>query len=244
MSRPNGIGFAVAQRLGSMGARLFLHGWSPDNARYFSGESGAAQCVDALRADGIDVRYMEADFMDSVAPEAVVQAAVDAYGHVDILDANHAYSFDDRLETLKATELDKHLLINVRGSLLLAKAFAAQHDGRAGGRIIMMTSGQHLGSSPNMLSYMASKGAIAQVTHTLSATLVSRGVTVNAVNPGPTDTGWADEDVLRSVAERMPHGWGKPDDAARVIAWLCTDDARWVTGQVINSEGGFRHAWE
>jgi 3-oxoacyl-[acyl-carrier protein] reductase len=69
--------------------------------------------------------------------------------------------------------------------------------------------------------------------------LIDRGITVNAVNPGPTDTGW---DIAgRDPTPAMPLGrWGNPNDAARLIAWLCSDEAAWITGQVIDSEGGFR----
>jgi 3-oxoacyl-[acyl-carrier protein] reductase len=70
---------------------------------------------------------------------------------------------------------------------------------------------------------------------------MDRGITVNTVNPGPTDTGWAEPELHERVRRAFPLGrWGQPDDAARLIAWLCTDEARWVTGQVINSEGGVR----
>jgi 3-oxoacyl-[acyl-carrier protein] reductase len=89
------------------------------------------------------------------------------------------------------------------------------------------------------VAYAVSKGALHQATATLAEELALRGITVNAVNPGPTDTGWglADQDPGRA----MPFGrWGEPDDAARLVAWLCSDDARWITGQVIDSEGGFR----
>jgi NAD(P)-dependent dehydrogenase (short-subunit alcohol dehydrogenase family) len=102
-----------------------------------------------------------------------------------------------------------------------------------------MTSGQHLGPMKSEVAYAASKGAIHQVTLTLSDELIDRGITVNTVNPGPTDTGWIPEDW--DPRARNPLGrWGQPDDAARLIAWLCSDEAEWVTGQVINSEGGFR----
>ena len=88
------------------------------------------------------------------------------------------------------------------------------------------------------VAYAVSKGALQQATLTLADELADRGITVNAVNPGPTETGWiGDADPDRA----MPFGrWGEPDDAARLIAWLCSDDARWITGQTINSEGGFR----
>ena len=102
-----------------------------------------------------------------------------------------------------------------------------------------MTSGQHLAPMAREVAYAVSKGALQQATLTLADELADRGITVNAVNPGPTDTGWgvADHDPTHT----MPFGrWGEPDDAARLIAWLCSDDARWITGQTIDSEGGFR----
>jgi 3-oxoacyl-[acyl-carrier protein] reductase len=120
------------------------------------------------------------------------------------------------------------------------KAFAARHDdARPGGRVVLMTSGQHLGPMPGELAYIASKGALHQVTRSLAAHLAARGITVNTVNPGATDTGWATPAVHEAVLAHAPLGrWGTPDDAARLIAWLATDDARWITGQVIDSTGG------
>jgi 3-oxoacyl-[acyl-carrier protein] reductase len=111
----------------------------------------------------------------------------------------------------------------------------------AGGRVVLVTSGQQLGPMPDELAYATSKGALVAITPTLADTLADRGITVSTVNPGPTDTGYADEAVRERVATRFPGGrWGAPDDVARLVAWLCTDEAAWVTGQVINSEGGFR----
>jgi 3-oxoacyl-[acyl-carrier protein] reductase len=92
---------------------------------------------------------------------------------------------------------------------------------------------------PREVAYAVSKGALHQATKTLADELADRAITVNAVNPGPTDTGSGLGD--QDPTDAMPFGrWGDPDDAARLIAWLCGDEARWLTGQVIDSEGGFR----
>jgi 3-oxoacyl-[acyl-carrier protein] reductase len=89
------------------------------------------------------------------------------------------------------------------------------------------------------VAYAVSKGAIQQATLTLADELADRGITVNAVNPGPTDTGWGIGD--QDPTGTMPLGrWGRPDDAARLVSWLCSDEAGWITGQTIDSEGGFR----
>jgi len=103
----------------------------------------------------------------------------------------------------------------------------------------MLTSGQHLAPMSNELAYVASKGALSELTLSLSAHLIRRGITVNTVNPGATDTGYATPELYQEILGIEPQGrWGEPDDAARLIAWLASDDARWITGQVINSTGG------
>ncbi len=91
------------------------------------------------------------------------------------------------------------------------------------------------------LPYAISKGALHQMTLSLSDALVDRGITVNAVNPGPVDTGWADPGVTAQVSRAFPAGrWGRPDEVARLVVWLCSADAARLTGQVIDFEGGFR----
>ena len=235
VSRRNGIGFAVARRLLAAGTSVLVHSWAAEDEHPDAG--GLEAVLAELEQAGGPVAHVEADFADPESPAALMGAAQDALGHVDILVVNHTLSRLGVLDELTADDLDDHLHVNVRASLLLVKEFAAQHDGRVGGRVVLLISGQHLAPLNSEIAYAASKGALQQVTATLSDTLIDRGITVNAVNPGPTDTGWA-ADVEPS---RFPLGrWGQPDDAARLIAWLCSDDAQWVTGQVIDSEGGFR----
>jgi 3-oxoacyl-[acyl-carrier protein] reductase len=235
VSRRNGIGFAVAQRLLATGTGVLVHSWAAEDEHPDAG--GLEAVLAELEKAGGSVAHVEADFVDPGSPAAVIRAAQDALGHVDILVVNHTLSRLGALDELTADDLDDHLHVNVRASLLLVKEFAAQHDGRVGGRVVLLISGQHLAPLNSEIAYAASKGALQQVTATLSDTLIDRGITVNGVNPGPTDTGWA-ADVEPT---RFPLGrWGQPDDAARLIAWLCSDDAQWVTGQVIDSEGGFR----
>jgi 3-oxoacyl-[acyl-carrier protein] reductase len=242
VSRRRGIGFATAQRLALLGADLMLQALTAYDAQQAWGadQEGMAPLLAELRSHGTRVEYVEADFLEPQAPQRVMEAARTAFGNIDILIANHAYSTDGALEDLTAESIDTHLLVNVRASLLLVKEFAAQYRGQSGGRVILLTSGQALGPMPGELAYVASKGALHQLTQSLSAHLIPRGITVNAINPGPTDTGWADGALYEHIKEAFPQGrWGEPEDAARLIAWLCTDDARWITGQIINSTGGF-----
>ena len=236
VSRRAGIGYAVARRLLDAGASVFIQGWSPhDAAQPWGEEPGGTEGI----ARDLGVGFVEADFGDPRAPGAVVEAAHDALGPLDVLVVNHARSGHGRLDELTAGELDSFLHENVRGSLLLVQAFAAQHDSsRDGGRVVLLTSGQHLAPMSREIAYAVSKGAVQQATLTLADELADRGITVNTVNPGPTDTGWLAE---TEPGRSMPFGrWGEPDDAARLIVWLCSDEASWITGQTINSEGGFR----
>ena len=199
-----------------------------------------------LRSQHATVRHHEADLSDPDAPSRLIETATATSRFLDILVCNHARSGGDGpLGTLTAEMLDAHWAANTRSSILLAQAFAGQHDERRpGGRIVFMTSGQDLGPMTSEVAYAASKGALASITRTLADQLADRGITLNTVNPGPVDTGYAPPDVLEAVRRHFPQGrWGVPDDPARLIAWLVTDDAAWITGQVIDSEGGFRR-WD
>jgi 3-oxoacyl-[acyl-carrier protein] reductase len=218
---------------------VLVHAWTTyDVAEYEVASAEPETALAELREGGGRVELVQADFAEPDSPAAVIGAARDAFGHVDILVVNHTRSSHVPLEGLTAEHLDDCLHENVRAALLLVKEYAAQHDGREGGRVILMTSGQHIAPMAGEVAYAVSKGALHQATKTLAEALIDRGITVNTVNPGPTDTGWG---LAEIEPNPMPLGrWGEPDDAARLIAWLCTDEARWITGQVIDSEGGFR----
>lgn len=240
VSRRIGIGFAVARSLLTFGADVFVQSWTQHDAAqpWGADPAGLEAVITELAASGGRVEHAEADFADPDAPAVLFAAAHGAFGHIDILVVNHARSGSGTLHELTADEIDGYLHENVRASLLLVKEFAAQHDGRPGGRVLLMTSGQHLGPMTREVGYAVSKGALHQATRTLSDALIDTGITVNTVNPGPTETGWIGE---ANPLPAMPLGrWGEPDDAARLITWLCTDDGGWITGQVIDSEGGFR----
>jgi 3-oxoacyl-[acyl-carrier protein] reductase len=248
VSRRAGIGYAIARRLGALGASLFLQHYSPHDAEqpWGADPDGPAALVagvtDALGDESGRVHHMELDLAGPASPTLLIDAAAAALGHLDILVCNHARSGGDGpLGTLDAAMLDTHWAVNARSSILLAQAFAVRHDSRPGGRIVFMTSGQNLGPMTGEVAYAASKGALASITLTLADQLAERGITVNTVNPGPVDTGYAPPEVHEAVRRQFPGGrWGYPDDPARLIAWLATDEAAWITGQTINTEGGFR----
>ena len=247
VSRREGIGYAVARRLAAYGASVFCHHYRPhDEEQPWGGDDVAAVLAGvrrALAAPGARVADLSADLAEVDAPRRVVAAAVAEFGHVDILVANHALSGrDGRLPEVDAAMLDAHWAVNTRSALLLAKEFAARHDGRAGGRVVFLTSGQVRGPMPDEICYAAAKGALAAITPSVAAGLSRSGITVNTVNPGPVQTGYLTGELLDRLRPMLPFGrCGFPDDPARLIAWLATDEARWITGQVISSEGGFTY---
>lgn len=240
-SRAQGIGAAVVRRLVVDGFAVLVHGWEPHDAEqpWGADTGGAARLVADLAAAGHAVALVEADLLDPLAPEEVLRQAVETFGRVDALVANHARSSSGGLVEVDATELDRSFAVNARATALLVQSFAA-HAGAGGGRVVLFTSGQHHGGMSGELAYVASKGAVHQLTATLAVELAARAITVNCVDPGPTDTGWADAGVLAEVAASSPsRRWGTPDDAARLVSWLAGRDSAWVTGQVISSDGGW-----
>jgi 3-oxoacyl-[acyl-carrier protein] reductase len=244
-SRRAGIGYAVARRLAALGADLFLHHYSPhDSAQPYGADDLEAVIAGVRDAQmpGARLEHRSLDLARPSAPAELIDAAATALGRVDILICNQALSGSDgALGTLDAGMLDRHWAVNTRASILLAQEFARRHDGGPGGRVIFLTSGQDLGPMRDEVAYAASKGALASITRTLADHVADAGITLNAVNPGPVDTGYADAALLAAVGQRFPQGrWAKPEDPARLIAWLATDEAGWITGQIINSEGGFR----
>lgn len=244
VSRRAGIGFAIARRLLADGASVCCHSWSPHDAEQPWGADplGAAGVIRALAAPEERVDHAALDLAEAANAERLVSRAVARFGHVDVLVANHARSSTQSLGSVTAEELDLCWAVNARASALLVQAFAAQHDDdRPGGRVVLFTSGQHRAPMSGELPYAISKGAIHQMTLSLADTLADRGITVNTVNPGPTDTGWASAELAEQVGRALPRGrWNAPDEIAAVVAWLVSDDAATVTGDVIDAEAGFR----
>ena len=253
VSRRVGIGHAIACRAADYGASIVAHHYRPHDVSQPWGADDVEAVMASIRshlvgpAQLIDV---PADLAAPGEPARVVEQAAASAGHLDALVCNQAMSSPDGpLSEMTEAVLDAHWAVDARASILLAQAFAAQEvfaapvppgPGRRRGAIVFLTSGQGLGPLPGEIAYAAAKAAIAGVTLTISEELIDAGITVNTVNPGPVDTGYVTEEIRQATAAMFPQGrWGEPDDAARLITWLLTDEARWITGQVISSEGGF-----
>lgn len=244
VSRRAGMGYAIACRLAAYGASVFAHHFVPHDRRQEWGADDLDRVRAGVRAHLASEDASSADAHGDLAepdvPEQIMAAAVAAFGHVDILVCNHALTGEDGPLGGLSSELDRHWAVDARSVILLAQAFANQHDGRPGGTVVFLTSGQQLGPLPGEVAYAAAKAALAGVTTTLADQLGEQGIRLNTVNPGPVDTGYLTDGMWHEVAPMFPFGrYGHPDDPARLISWLVTDEAQWITGQILNTEGGF-----
>jgi len=242
LSRRSGIGHALVRRLLDDGAAVFGTGWAPHDRAQPWGEDP----FDIDEFDGPNFAYVEADLGDPLVPAQLVADTIERFSAINIVIANHARSADQGLAEVTAAELDACWAVNARASVLLAQALDANYDanddeGRSGGRLVLFTSGQAIGPMDTEIAYAVSKGAIHQMTMSLANAVVDKGITVNTINPGPVDTGYLTGEIHRQVADAFPaKRWGQPDDVARLVGWLVSDEAAWITGQIINSEGGLR----
>jgi 3-oxoacyl-[acyl-carrier protein] reductase len=242
VGRRRGIGSAVCLALAFRGADVVLSYWRAYDREmpWASEEDEPEVLLRQLRAAGVRAEGIEMDLSRSDSARLLLDATEERLGRPSILVNTAAYSTRDGFETLDAEALDAHYAVNVRAMALLSVGFARRYPGGPGGRIVNFSSGQSLGPMPGELAYVATKGAIEAFTKTLAAEVGHKGITVNAINPGPTNTGWMTEKLKREIAPRFPSGRiGQPEDAARLVAFLVSDDAAWITGQIIHSEGGF-----
>jgi 3-oxoacyl-[acyl-carrier protein] reductase len=244
VSRRQGIGFAIARRLLGDGLDVVIHSWAAhDIDQPWSRDSGEqARVIEELGGLGDRLDYIEADFADADAPRRVIEYAVDRFGAVDVLVANHARSGPGRLSEITSSDLDLAWAVNGRACVLLTQVYAEHHvDTRPDGRVLLFTSGQHRAPMADELPYAISKGAVHQMTASLADALADRSITVNAINPGPVDTGWPSQELRERLRPAFPAGrWGEPEDIAKIASWLVSSGSAWLTGQIIDAEGGFR----
>ena len=234
-SHPRDIGTAICRRLAADGVHIFFTHWHAD--RNWIGEF-----KDELLSMGIMCEEMTIDLSESQAAQTILRTVEEKLGVPSILINNAAHSTQDGYVQLDVQTLDQHYAVNMRSTFLLCVEFARlfQKAHFTSGRIINMTSGQELGPMVGELAYAATKGAISAFTRTLAQELAPIGITVNAVNPGPTDSTWMNDEIRGYLLPKFPMGRiGSPEDVARVISFLASEEAQWMTGQIIHSEGGF-----
>ncbi|WP_262173141.1 SDR family oxidoreductase [Saccharococcus sp. Marseille-Q5394] len=242
-SRSQGIGSAICLMLAEAGADIFFTHWKyyDENEGNGSESDFPNQLCERIKKLGVRCEHMEADLSELETPNAILNCCEENLGTPNILVNNAAYDKLVDFQNLNAKILDDHYMVNNRGTILLSTEFAKRFEKafpqKSGGRIIYLVS---KGPDPNNLAYIASKGMLTAITEPLSVGLAPIGITVNSVDPGPTDSGWMDKATKESLSRLFPTGnVGTPDDAARLIKFLASDESTWITGQVIKSEGGF-----
>ncbi|WHT17186.1 SDR family oxidoreductase [Crossiella sp. CA-258035] len=228
-----GIGAAIARALADRGADVAI--------TYNSNAEAAAQVVDEIKDRGGRALAVQADSADPVAVTGAVAATVDTFGGLDIL-VNNAAAFEFApLAELSAEAVNRTLAVNVRGPLLAAQA-AAPHLGE-GGRIINIGSNvADRAVFPGFALYSMSKSAMTGLTKALARELGPRGITVNLVSPGPTqtDAAPADPGFIEAINAFTALGrFATPAEIAAVVAFLATPAAQYVTGSTVNADGGF-----
>lgn len=239
-SRKIGIGTATARALAEVGCDIFITYFRPYDAEmpWGSQPDEPEQLLRELRELGVKAAGLELDLSDPDAPVFLFDTAVAELGAVDILVNNATYSVTGGIDALTAVDLDKHYAVNLRGMALLCAEFVKRFQGEWG-RIINLTSGQGAGPMPDELAYAATKGAVEAFTTSLAPAVAPQQITINAVDPGATDTGWMPPELKAQLDAQTPMGRvGQPTDAARLIRFLASPEAGWITGQIIRSRGG------
>jgi 3-oxoacyl-[acyl-carrier protein] reductase len=258
----HGIGAATAAALAAQGCRVFVAYCLPKDdsatagdttvggpARYRAMQSQSGEPVArGIRERGGAAAAGEFDLQDAANVDRVLDTCESELGPADILINNHTHcveeTFDpaaagDGMALISGPEIDRHMTINARGTALMMAEYLRRHIARGAdwGRIINMTTTlQHARN----VSYAASKGAIVSYTLSAASEMGRYGITVNVVGPGPTQTGYITPELETQLAADTPLGRvGRPDDVADTIVFLASEQARWLTGQIIYAGGGF-----
>jgi 3-oxoacyl-[acyl-carrier protein] reductase len=240
-SRKIGIGAAIARELASGGANVFITYFRAydQSMPWGVGTREPDELLDELHAYGIKAGGLELDLGQPDAAQRLFDAVEASLGPVNILVNNATVSEPGDIFQVDAAQLDRHYAVNIRNLVLLCAEFARRFRPGLPGRIINVSSGQSAGPMPGEIAYVTTKGGVEAFTLSASAELASRGITVNAIDPGATDTGWMSADLKEELMRRAPMGRvGEPMDAAHLIRFLASREAGWITGQLIRSRGG------
>lgn len=245
VSRTQGIGAAICRKLAANGANILFTYWTDYDKKMEWGihKNEPSIIQEELNGLGISCSKIELDLRGVSSIKRVFDFSKEQFNtYPDVLVNNAAYSVNDNIKTITKNNLDHHYYVNVRATTLLCAEFVNCFS-KESGRIINITTGWSLGQMPEELSYVLTKSAVETLTYTLSSTLAEKGITINTVNPGPTDSGWMNDNIKTDLLTRFPAGrLGQPEDVAKLVSFLVSDEAQWITGQLIHSEGGFKNS--
>ena len=229
-----GIGQAVAVELAKAGADVIVN--------YIGNEAVAQETVEKVEALGRKALKIKADVGNADEVQAMVDEAHAAFGHIDVLVNNAGITRDGLLIRMKDSDWDDVLNINLKGVYLVSKAVAKLMVKQRSGRIINMTSVSGVTGNVGQANYAAAKAGVIGLTKTCAKELAARGITVNAVAPGFIETAMTDvlpEKIKEGIAATVPlDRMGQPEEIAGVVTFLASDFASYITGQVLNVDGG------
>ncbi|GAX90401.1 3-oxoacyl-[acyl-carrier-protein] reductase [Effusibacillus lacus] len=229
-----GIGRAVALELARRGAKLVVN--------YAGNQSAAEEVVAKIREMGGEAVAVQGNVASPEDADRMVNAATEAFGRLDILVNNAGITRDNLLIRMKEEDWDSVIDTNLKGVFNTTKAAARIMMKQRYGRIINVTSVVALMGNPGQANYVAAKSGVIGLTKSNARELASRNITVNAVAPGyiQTDmTAVLNDDVKETLSKQIPLGrLGDPEDIAKVVAFLASDDASYMTGQVLTVDGG------
>ncbi len=230
-----GIGAAIACRLARAGAKIGVN--------YNTGKTEAAQVVESIGSYGGEAFAVAGDVSQEKAAESVIKQATDRWGQMDILVNNAGITRDRLLMRMSTDDWDQVLDVDLRGAFLCTKFVMPQLIKRHQGRVINMSSVVGIGGNPGQANYAAAKAGLIGFTKAVAREVASRNVTVNAIAPGYIDTGGMvgqlSEEAKAQILVRIPMGrFGNGAEVAEVVAFLCCQEAGYITGQVLTIDGG------
>jgi 3-oxoacyl-[acyl-carrier protein] reductase len=227
-----GIGAAVARKLAVEGAKLIIN--------FAGGREAAGQTVQSIRVAGGEAIALQADVSKAAEVASLFDAAISHYGRIDVLVNNAGIMITKLLKDTTDEDFNRQFEVNVRGTFnTLREAATKLADG---GSIINFSSTTTRVMMPTYSTYVATKGAVEQLTRVFAKEIGARGINVNAVLPGPTNTelftkGKSQELIGRLASLNAFNRIGEPEDIAKVVAFLASDDAKWISGQIIGVNG-------
>lgn len=229
-----GIGREIAERLAENGAKVVVN--------YASSPAKAEEVVSAIKQSGGEARAIQADIRQVAAIERLFGETIEAYGGIDILVNNAGIMTTKPVAAMTEEDFDQQFAINVKGTYFaIQQAF---HHMNSGGRIINFSTSVVGQMFPAYSVYAGTKGAVEQFTRQLAKEFGPKGITINAVAPGPINTelftvGKSEEQIAGIVSMNSFGRLGEPDDVAGAVLFLAGEESKWITGQTIRVNGGF-----